>query len=227
MLHLLPMAQRAPASPPSLSPGRGLPPSGRTTRKAPNRRLRLRQVGAEMFATKGIENTSIAQIAHAAGISPATARDDYPTRADLLHDILHAHLDAMTEAAGEADDRHATAEPAARLQAVIFALFTALQADRHAHRLLRTALPAPARETLAHTGKLIIFRLYMIIEAAVPQLATARELQAPIARLLLATLGDAILWFRDDGALAREDYASLLARLLIDGAKSAIALHRS
>jgi AcrR family transcriptional regulator len=229
VLHLLPMAQRAPASALSCSPGRGLPPAGRPTRKALNRRHRMREAGAALFATQGIDNASIRRIAHAAGLSPGTARDDYPTRADLIHDILHAHLDTVAEALGEADDLHATSEPTARLEAVILALFTTLRANRHAHRLLQAGLPslaAPAREAIAYTSKLITFRLYTIIEAAVPRLAAARELQAPVTRLLLATLGDAIQWFRDDGALSREDYARLLARLLIDGAKSAIALHR-
>ncbi len=194
-----------------------------------SRRRRLRDIGAEMFVTKGVETTSLVQIAHAAGVPPRTARDDYPTRADLVHDILYAHLDTLTEALGEADDLHAAAEPAVRLRAVILVLFTTLHAERHAHSLLRAgllSLPAPAREDIAYTVKLIAFRLYTIIEAAVPQLAAARELQAPVTRLLLATLADAILWFRDDGALAREDYAALLTRLLIDGAKSAIALYR-
>ncbi len=229
MLHLLPTAQRAPAPGPVSPHGQGLPLTARPTRKALNRRRQVRDAGAALFATQGIENISIRQIAHAAGFAPRTVRDDYPTRPDLIHDILHAHLDAVTEAVGEADDRHAAADPAARLHAVILALFTTLRANRHAHALLRAglpSLPAPAREDIAHTGKLITFRLYTIIEAAVPRLATARELQAPVTRLLLATLGDAIQWFREDGALAPEDYARLLTHLLIDGARSAIALHR-
>jgi TetR/AcrR family transcriptional regulator len=225
VLHLLPIGLRAPSRF-GAPQGRALPAGGRPSRKALDRRRRLREQGAALFAARGIENTSLAQVAHAAGVSPATARDDYPTRADLLHDILHAHLDAVAEAVGEADDRHARADPAARLNAVLLTLFNVLHADRHAHGLSRAGLPAPAREDLAYARKLIIFRLYTVIEAAVPQLATMRELQAPVTRLLLAALADATLWFREDGALAREDYARLLAQLVIDGAKSAVALHR-
>ena len=229
MLHLLPLVQRAPASAPASPHGRGLPPATKPTRKALHRRHRLREAGAALFATRGIESTPIRQVAHAAGVSPGTAQDDYPTRAALLHDILHAHLDAVTEAVGEADDLHAHAEPAARLCAVILALFTTLRANRHAQALLTPglpSLPAPARGEIAHAGRLVTFRLYTIIEAAMPRLATARELQAPVTRLLLAALGDAAHWLRDDGALAPEDYAALLTRLLIDGAKSATALRR-
>ena len=229
MLHLLPAAQRARLPASASQPGRGLVFSVRPTRKALDRRQRLREAGAALFATQGIGNTPIHQIAQAAGVSSRTARDDYPSRAALLHDILHAHLDALTEAVGAADERHANAEPAARLSGVILALFATLRANRHAHALLAPGLPSlpgPAREDIAHAGRLVTFRLYTIIEAAVPRLAATRELRAPITRLLLAALGNAAQWFRDDGALASEDYAALLARLLIDGAKSAIALHR-
>ncbi|MBV8612204.1 MAG: TetR family transcriptional regulator [Acetobacteraceae bacterium] len=229
MLHLLPVAQRAPLPAPANQPGRGLAFGARPTRKALDRRQRLREAGAALFATQGLENTPIHQIAHAAGVSFRTARDDYPSRAALLHDFLHAHLDAVMEAVGTADERHANAEPAARLSAVILALFATLRVNRHAHALLVPGLPSlagPAREDITHARRLVTFRLYTIIEAAVPRLAAARELRAPVTRLLLAALGDAAQWFRDDGALAREDYAALLARLLIDGAKSAIAQHR-
>ncbi|HJS86062.1 MAG TPA: hypothetical protein VJ779_11445 [Acetobacteraceae bacterium] len=229
MLHLLPVAQRAPSLSPAAPQGRGLPPATKPTPKTLHRRQRLRETGAALFATQGIEAISVPRVAHDAGVSPRSARDDYPTRAHLLHDILHAHLDAVAEAVGQAEERHASADPEARLHAVILALFSALRANRHAHALLRPGLPslsAPAREAIAHAGKLVTFRLYTILEAAVPRLATSRELQAPVTRLLLATLGDAVHWFRDDGALAHEDYARLLTRLLIDGARAAIALHR-
>ncbi|MBV9778079.1 MAG: TetR family transcriptional regulator, partial [Acetobacteraceae bacterium] len=49
----------------------------RPTRKALDRRQRLREAGAALFATQGIGNTPIHQIAQAAGVSFRTARDDY------------------------------------------------------------------------------------------------------------------------------------------------------
>ncbi len=85
--------------------------------------------------------------------------------------------------------------------------------------------PCPPRRArnLEYTCKLIGFRLYTVLEAAVPQLATARELRAPVTRLLLAAVADSTLWFREDGILSPDDYAGLLARLLIAGAKAAVA----
>jgi hypothetical protein len=63
----------------------------------------------------------------------------------------------------------------------------------------------------------------MMLEAAIPGLTLARELQAPLSRGLLAAISDAGLWLREDGPLSHRDYPRLLARQTIAGARAALA----
>lgn len=206
--------------------GSGYAPSDRMER----RRADMRRAGAGIFARDGIEAVGIAEIALAVGVRPSTGLYTYPRREALIHDILHSHLHDIIKVVGDTDDAHAEAAPAARLELVLRALLDALLANRNANRLIYagfTSVPQTARDGLTYLVRLIVFRLYTILEAALPGLAATRELQAPTARALLATISDAALWFRDDGALSRADYAGLLARQTLDGVRAALAAYKA
>ena len=107
MLTLLPMPSIAPPiTPPPIS-GRGAPSSWRRTARAEALRTRLRETAARLYARDGIDGVTIADIARAAQIPPGSATHAYPRRRDLLFDIVHAHIDALHEYVGRADDAFA------------------------------------------------------------------------------------------------------------------------
>jgi hypothetical protein len=85
---------------------------------------------------------------------------------------------------------------------------------------LGSTLPAAQRDPLRYHLRLLAHRLTVAIEAAVPELGDAAALRQPVSLSLMAALNAAILWFRDDGALTREDFAQLLAYQAVAGVRA-------
>ncbi len=229
MLHLRPAdppARIEPIPRPSDFRGNPLPVGHAISEKIELRRARLREVGAEILARDGIDSAGMVHIARAAGIHPSTAMHAYPRRRDLLHDILHTHIDTLHEILGGTDDALEDHTPEVRLEAAIAALLDGIKKHNSAHKLAHAALsslPPEVRDNQRHRYRLLVFRLGLIIERALPGLETQRALVSPLARGLLATIAEAAFWFRDDGAFSRADFARLLTRQTLAGGAAAIA----
>ena len=220
MLTLLPMPSIAPPiTPPPIS-GRGAPSSWRRTARVEALRTRLRETAARLYARDGIDGVTIADIARAAQIPPGSATHAYPRRRDLLFDIVHAHIDALHEYVGRADDAFADAAPQRRLEAIAMALLDAVFDHRHAQRVLTLAEPLLSddqRDLLRFQMRTLHDRIAAVVAVALPHLGAHRAFQAPLAHMLMAMATDAPAWFRDDGALSRRDYARLMVRGIVNG----------
>lgn len=177
------------------------------------RRALLRQEAARQLATLGLDRACIADIARGAGIAHTSIYHSYRCKRDLIHDVLHTHIDTLHECVGTADDRMTGAEPLNRLLAMVHALLDCVLDNHHEHMVLLASPPnlaEPERDTLRYRLGLLAFRIGTAIEAAVPALAQSRETLAPRVQSLLALAGAAPLWFRDDGRMSRRDYAQLM-----------------
>ncbi len=64
---------------------------------AGNRRLQITQATLEVVATHGVQNTTVARIAEAAGISPAAIYRHFPSRNDLLLAAMDTLYDQIRE----------------------------------------------------------------------------------------------------------------------------------
>ncbi len=60
-------------------------------------RERILQISSQLVRERGIEHTTLADIADAAGISKGTLYYYYPTKGDLVFDIAERHMTNMTE----------------------------------------------------------------------------------------------------------------------------------
>jgi AcrR family transcriptional regulator len=186
-------------------------------------RTELRMAGAALLARRGADRT-MAEIARHAGVRSASIAHLYPRRHDLIHDILHAHFDGLLEHVGGTEEAEADASPFARLTCMVQAYLDFVLAYRDeqvvAISLLDT-LPVAQREPLRYQLRLLAHRLTLAIAAAIPGLEGVHPLCRPVGLTLMAALNAAALWFRDDGALLREDYAVLLTRQAVEGARAA------
>lgn len=63
----------------------------------PAKREHILQVAAQLIRDRGIEHTTLATIADAAGISKGTLYYYYSTKSDLIFDIADRHMNRMTE----------------------------------------------------------------------------------------------------------------------------------
>jgi AcrR family transcriptional regulator len=63
----------------------------------PANRERIIQVAAKLIRERGIDNTTLADIAVAAGISKGTLYYYYSTKGDLIFDVAERHMENMTD----------------------------------------------------------------------------------------------------------------------------------
>ncbi len=85
-------------------------------------RDRLLHEATHLFVERGFDGASMRDIAAACGVTKASLYYHYPSKADLLHDIVGTYLDAVSKAM--ARGRQACPEASGQLRAVIAELFS-------------------------------------------------------------------------------------------------------
>ena len=195
------------------------------------RKAQIREAAAGLFADRGLDGASLADVAGMVGMAPASLGYYYRNRNELIFDVLHAHAAAIEEALEAADpvpglheaDLRRSVPPLARLEGLALALLDALAARAAAQRVLLAALhtlPEASEETLRHLFRGLIWRIERVLLLAVPRLGRRRALLFPLAASFTAMAAHYVLWFRDDGRLSRADYARLIARMTVAGGKA-------
>lgn len=190
------------------------------------RRGRMREVGARLFAREGIHGVAVLDVARAADAPVSPSAHGYRRRQDLVFDILHAYVDALHEYVGEADEAHEADPPEQRLVGLIEALLDGIHDHRDAHQLMMAAFPTLAeeqRDVLRYQTRMLIYRLTPALEGAVPGINQRHDLRAPLLQSLLGMSSHTPAWFRDTGALSRHDYAALIARGITEAGRTALA----
>ena len=203
--------------------GRGASQPWSVNARIEGRRAKLREVGARLFASRGIDRVSMLEVALTAGITPYAARSAYLRRHDLIFDILHAFVDALHEYVGNADEGQEEALGEIRLEAVTAALLDGILDHRDAHQISRSAFPlltGAERETLQYQLRTLAYRIGISLTAALPGLDASPELRQPLIQSLIAMAGHAPFWMKDDGPTGRGIYARMIAQTIIGGGRA-------
>ncbi|MCZ7657579.1 MAG: TetR/AcrR family transcriptional regulator [Xanthobacteraceae bacterium] len=180
----------------------------------------------ELFARKGYDRTSMAEVAAACGVSKALVYHYYASKETLLFDILRDHLQALIDAVAAVETRLA-ARP--RLRALVGALLEAYRDADHEHRIQLNELdklPAAKQTQLKDMERELVQAFAVAIADVVPPVGRDRRLLMPVTMSLFGMLNWHYMWFRDAGPLTREDYADLATTLLVEGAQ-ALATERA
>ncbi|MEZ5839404.1 MAG: TetR/AcrR family transcriptional regulator [Hyphomicrobiales bacterium] len=175
---------------------------------------------AELFARSGFDRTSMSQIADACGVSKGLLYHYYQNKDALLFDIIERHLTELIEAVEAADTPDDA--PDARLRALIFALLEAYRDADAEHKVQINDLGVLSEErqdALKALERRLVTIFAEAIAAANPALGEASRLLKPVTMALFGMVNWSYMWFRDGGALTREDYADIVARLIIEGSK--------
>lgn len=221
----LPSSLQTGSAPARRHVGRGVPVTWAMSPRMAERRAKMREVGARMFARLGITGAAILDIAREAHVPVSAAAHGYRRRQDLVFDILYAYVDALHEYVGAADEAHEGAEPEVRLVAVVTGLLDGIHAYRDSHQLMLTAFPTMPdehREALRYVIRTLTYRLAAPLEAVVPALTTHRHMQAPLIQSVLGMASHAPSWLKETGPMTRSAYAGLIARAVTEAGKAAL-----
>lgn len=179
---------------------------------------RIRDCAAELFAARGFEATSAADIAAEGGFSKALIYHYFSSKEEILQDLLEAHMDALLEAAkaslSEADS------PRARLRAFVRAHMRLYATSRARHLLLINqlgALPFKGRQAIVAKQRKLIGLADELFVAVAPSLKTQPEIRFPTAMSFYGMINWTCIWYRPDGTLSPDQFADLASDLFLDG----------
>jgi TetR/AcrR family transcriptional regulator len=183
------------------------------------RRAILRR-SAKLFAQNGYDRTSMAEVAAATGVSKALLYHYYTGKETLLADILRAHLQDLVDAVGAVQSNVA---PRNRLRALIGALLDAYRDADDEHKIQineLSKLPHASKRDLLGMERKLVVTFADAIAAVIPDVGRDPALLKPVTMSLFGMLNWHYMWFREKGAISRDDYADMVTTLLIEGAQA-------
>jgi len=178
---------------------------------------------AEVFAKHGYDRASMAEVAQACGVSKALLYHYYVNKAELLFDILHAHLQVLVDAVQAVDK---ALPPRDRLRGLIGALLEAYRDADNEHKIQLnelSKLPPKRQKVLTDMERDLVSVFADTIAAVNPALAGDNALLKPVTMSLFGMINWHYMWFRDGKALTREDYADLVTTLVVEGSAALTA----
>lgn len=200
-------------------------PSWRTSTQE-RRRDDLLDAAEQLLAEKGLLAASLQEIGQAIGLAPYAVRAQFGNREMIVEAVLDRHLDRLIDRLRVWQAHTEAPDPINRLYHAIIQWLEMLSAYRNAQRVFVAAMsgasPHLVRTLKLRQRHLVHFFAGLIADAA-PEAEGRTELAMPAALSLMGMAAWHVLWFRDRGALSRDDYARLLTHMVIEGVITAAA----
>lgn len=176
---------------------------------------------AAVFADLGMDKASMAQIAAHSGVSKALLYHYYPSKDALIFDIIRTHLEEL-EMAVEAADRP-DLPPSERLRELVRAVLDNYRHADNEHKVQLNGTSALTPDQLAELHAIerqVVRRFSSVIHAVNPSLNAERPLLMPVTMSLFGMMNWVYMWFKDGGAVTRQDYADVATTLILEGVKA-------
>ena len=178
------------------------------------RRDAILAAAAHLYARRGFQGVSVADLAKACGTSKSLIYHYFPSKDDLLYETMAAHLDALV-AAAEAATQAGSAE--ARLRALTHAFMRLYVGAEDSHKVLLNELdnlPPERRAEVVAKQRRIIGAVEALVREIRPD---AGALSLPLTMLFFGMINWTHNWFRPGGALDADRLADMAVDLMLAG----------
>ncbi|MDZ7628144.1 MAG: TetR/AcrR family transcriptional regulator [Parvularculaceae bacterium] len=168
---------------------------------------------AKLFALRGFDGASLAELAEACGMSKSLFYHYYPSKEAILFAVMDSHIEALLTAL----DAPPTDDPARALRDFARRLLHlyAGAADRQKVMLYDLArLSAPERRLIVAKERKLISHVEALLASA-DERAQEAELRAK-TMLFFGMLNWTHTWLKPGGGLSRDDVADLAARTILE-----------
>ena len=183
-----------------------------------DKRRRIRDAAAQLFADHGFAATSVAMLADASGGSKAWIYHYYDSKEAVLADLLRAYTADLLALVEAADD--AALPPRARLTRLVAAILRSYDDAETRHAAILNdlpRLPVDQQREIRATQREVVAVLEGALAAASVRLAGHPELLSPLTMSVFGMLNWYPRWFHADGSLGFEDYVDMVVALVLDG----------
>jgi AcrR family transcriptional regulator len=181
------------------------------------RREAILRAAARLYARRGFQGASVADLAKACRTSKSLIYHYFPSKDDILYAAMAAHLDALVAAAEEAVQAGGAE---ARLRALTRAFMRLYVGAEDSHKVLLNELdnlpPARRAEVVAKQRRII-----GAVEALVRELRPdSGALTLPLTMLFFGMINWTHTWFRRGGAVSADRLAEIVVELMLGGLSS-------
>jgi AcrR family transcriptional regulator len=184
------------------------------------RREELLAIAARLFAERGFKNTTVRDIADAAGILSGSLYHHFDSKESMVDELLNTFQTSLWEEYDEIEASDLT--PRAKLEAVVRTSFDAI--DHHHSEVAifqNDAAYLTTFERFAYLDKRNLkFRTLWtgLLEAAVESGELRADLDVELVyRFLRDTVWVAVRWYRPGGDLSPSDVADQYLTILLEG----------
>ena len=172
---------------------------------------------AGLYARRGFPGASVSDLAKACGSSKSLVYHYFPSKDDILYEVMAAHLDALVEAA---DGAMRAGDARERLRALTLAFMRLYVGAQDSHKVLLNELdnlPSERRAEVIAKQRRIIASVESLVREIRPDLD---PLTLPVAMLFFGMINWTHTWFRAGGAVTPEQLAEMTVNLLLGGVES-------
>lgn len=186
-------------------------------KQAPDYELRRQAIvdaAAELFARRGFLGASVADLAEACGASKSLIYHYYPSKEDILFEVMDDHLLQLTGAVETVAGSHAS--PERRLSDLTHRFMGLYVGAAARHKVLLNELdnlPPDRRAAIVARQRRLIEQVEGVIAAVRPDLATTKG-RRPLTMLFFGMINWTHTWFRPEGDASPDDVADLVVRLM-------------
>jgi len=181
------------------------------------RRAAILAAAARLYARRGFRGASIADLAKACKASKSLVYHYFPSKEDILHQVMASHLDALVAASAETT-RSGSAE--ARLRALTLAFMRLYVDAQDSQKVLLNELdnlPPDARGEVIGKQRRIIATVEALISEIRPDTG---PLSLPLTMLFFGMINWTHTWFRPEGRVASDSLANMAVDLILDGLRA-------
>ena len=178
------------------------------------RRETIVAAAAHLYARRGFRGASIADLAQECRTSKSLIYHYFPSKDDILYEVMAAHLDALVDAA---DDAMQSGSARDRLRALTLAFMRLYVGAQNSHKVLLNELdnlpPARRAEVVAKQRRIIA-----VVETLVLEIRPDSNLiTLPLTMLFFGMINWTHTWFRADGEVSEAALAELAVDLMLNG----------
>jgi AcrR family transcriptional regulator len=182
------------------------------------RREAIVSAAARLYALKGFKGASVADLAEACRTSKSLIYHYFPSKEDILYDVMASHLELLAEAAEEATVSNGS-DPRERLQTIAHSFMRLYSGAADRHRVLLNELdnlPAERRADVIAKQRRIVALVESQIREVRPDLASGAQARA-LTMLFFGMINWTHTWFKADGEMPAEALGELAVDLMLNG----------
>lgn len=186
-----------------------------------DKKQRIVDKAAALIASKGFGVATMLDVSAACGSSKSSVYYYFPSKEDLLYEIVHGHVVKQTE-----DLRRIVALPLPaedRFARFVDSFIRGAACSRNEHIILMNDLkflPKDQRDHIRTLETEIVGLLEQLLRAINPGVMAGGRARPPYPWLLFGMMIWTFTWYRQSGAIKPKELARIIAELFVNGFKA-------